>query len=342
MLRFRFYSTAVDNQSPLKGIRVLDLTRIIAGPYCSQILGDLGAEILKIEQPGSGDEARKWGPPFFEGTKESVYFSCVNRNKKSICIDLKRGQEIIFDLAKHCDVLIENFVPGKLDKMGLGYKQLAEIAPHLIYCSVTGYGSEGPYAKRLGYDVIAASLGGMLHITGPRDGQPCKPGVAVTDIATGLYAHGAIMAALIQRARTNKGQWIQCDLLSTQVACLINIAANYLNAGKEAKRWGSAHESIVPYETFVTKDGHMTVGAGSDTQFLILAKKLNLPDLAVDARFGSNSSRVKNREELLNILRDTFRKKTNKEWNEIFEGASFPYGQVNTMQQVILVMEQKL
>ncbi|XP_031785369.1 succinate--hydroxymethylglutarate CoA-transferase [Nasonia vitripennis] len=312
----------------------LDLSRIVAGPYCTMILGDLGAEILKIEQPGVGDEARKWGPPFFQNTNESTYFASVNRNKKSVCIDLKKGKHVVYDLARKSDILIENYVPGKLSKMGLGYDEIKNVAPHLIYCSLTGYGSEGPYSKRPGYDVIAASLGGLMHITGPKDGAPCKPGVALTDLATGLYAHGAIMAALLQRMKTNKGQWIQCNLLSTQVATLINIGSNYLNAGKEAKRWGSEHESIVPYEAFPTKDGYMTVGTGSDLQFSDLLRKLGMPELQSEEKFKNNINRVKNRGELLEILRRKFKEKTNEEWNKILEGSTFPYGQINTMKQV--------
>ncbi|XP_046469200.1 succinate--hydroxymethylglutarate CoA-transferase isoform X1 [Neodiprion pinetum] len=298
------------------------------------ILGDLGAEILKIERPLVGDETRKWGPPFFQGTKESTYFASVNRNKKSLCIDIKKGKDVIYDLAKKSDVFIENYVPGKLAEMGLDYKSLSEAAPGLIYCSITGYGSEGPYATRPGYDVIAASLGGLINITGPKDGEPCKVGVAVTDMATGLYAHGAIMAALLQRFKTNRGQWIQCNLLSTQVASLVNIASNYLNAGKEASRWGTAHESIVPYEAFPTKDGFISVGAGSDVQFLALLKMMNLTNLEKDPKFRTNIDRVKHRVELINILRDNFKTKTSDDWSEIFRDAPFPNGRINTIGQV--------
>ncbi|CAK9813102.1 Succinate--hydroxymethylglutarate CoA-transferase [Anthophora quadrimaculata] len=323
-----------DDRSPLSGIRVLDLTRIIAGPYCTMVLGDLGAEILKVEKPGVGDEARKWGPPFLEGTEEAAYFLSVNRNKKSICINLKEGKEIIYELAKKSDVLVENYVPGKLKKLGLGYEDISKVAPHLIYCSLTGYGYEGPYANRPGYDVIAASMGGLLHITGQKDGPPCKVGVAVTDLTTGLYAHGAILAALYQRTTTKKGQWIQCNLLATQVASLINIGSNYLNADKEAVRWGSEHENIVPYEAFLTKDGYMTVGTGSDAQFLDFLKRINLTELSEDKKYKNNKSRVDNRNELLPILRKVFKTKTNKEWAIVFEGASFPYGPINTIRQV--------
>lgn len=330
----RRYCTNADLQSPLSGVRVLDLTRIVAGPYCTMILGDLGAEVLKIEKPGTGDEARNWGPPFLKNTRESAYFMSVNRNKKSACINLKNGKDIIYELAKKSDVLVENYVPGKLDKLELGYKHISEIAPQLVYCSLTGYGSEGPYANRPGYDVIAASLGGLLHITGPKDGTPCKAGVAMTDLATGLYAHGAIITALLQRTKTGKGQWIQCNLLATQVASLINIASNYLNANKEATRWGSEHESIVPYEAFPTKDGYMTVGAGSDLQFSELLRRMQLVDIAASDKFKTNIDRVKNREELLEILREEFKKKTNNEWTAIFKDSSFPCGPVNTIKQV--------
>ncbi|XP_015118806.1 succinate--hydroxymethylglutarate CoA-transferase [Diachasma alloeum] len=327
-------SKVVNNKSPLSGIRVLDLTRIVAGPYCTMILGDYGAEILKIERPGTGDESRHWGPPFLPNSKDSVYFLSVNRNKKSICIDIKKGRDIIYELAKKSDVLIENYVPGKLEKMGLGYRDIKRIAPHIIYCSLTGYGYEGPYADRPGYDVIAASMGGLMHITGPKDGAPCKVGVAMTDLATGLYAHGAIMAALLQRGETHEGQWIQCNLLATQLATLINVGSNYLNGGREAKRWGSEHESIVPYEAFETADGYMTVGTGSDAQFLALIMRMKLPELGEDDRFKDNTSRVKHRQEMLKILRDKFKMKTNQEWSTAFQGSPFPYGPINTIGQV--------
>ncbi|XP_076237850.1 succinyl-CoA:glutarate CoA-transferase [Calliopsis andreniformis] len=330
----RNVSTCLEDKSPLSGIRVLDLTRIVAGPYCTMILGDLGAEILKIEKPKTGDEARKWGPPFIKGTQESTYFLSVNRNKKSVCIDLKKGKDIIYELAEKSDILVENYVPGKLKELGLGYEDISGIAPQLIYCSLTGYGYEGPYADRPGYDVIAASVGGLMHITGPKDGPPCKVGVAVTDLATGLYAHGAIIAALYQRERTNRGQWIQCNLLATQVASLINIGSNYLNANKEATRWGSEHESIVPYEAFPTKDGYMTVGTGSDAQFSELLQRMQLTELAESDKFKNNAARVQNRDELLGILRKEFKKKDNREWAGIFDGSSFPYGPINTIGQV--------
>lgn len=329
-------STAVDSP-PLEGVKVLDLTRIVAGPFCTMTLGDLGAEIIKIEKPKTGDECRKWGPPFIgnEQTKQSCYFLCLNRNKKSICIDLKsqKGKEIIYELAKKCDVFVENYIPGKLDDLKLSYNYLKEIAPHLIYCSITGYGPSGPYSKKPGYDVIAASIGGLLHITGNQNGEPVKVGVAVTDIATGLYAHGAIMAALIKRNKTGRGQRIDCNLLSTQIASLINIGSNYLNAGIEGKRWGTAHESIVPYEAFPTKDGYFTVGTGSDKQFFDLCKLIKSEDLIKNPKFSTNKLRVENRIELISILCSIFSQKTNLELTQLFKNASFPCGPINTLKE---------
>lgn len=327
----------VENNSeryPLHGIRVLDLTRIVAGPFCTMILSDLGADVIKVERPKSGDESRRWGPPFLHNSNDSVYFMASNRNKRSVCIDLKLGNDIVADLATHCDVLVENYIPGKLDTFNLGYEQLAKRSPSLIYCSISGYGNTGPYAQRPGYDVIAASMGGLLHITGEEGGQPAKVGVAVTDIATGLYAHGAILAALLQRQRTGLGQKIDANLLSTQVASLINVASNYLNAGKEAKRWGTAHESIVPYEAFKTTTGYLTVGTGSDAQFQALCRYLYVPHVADDARFVTNTKRVENRNELLELLREIFARHSTDHWMELLDGAPFPVGPVNSMADV--------
>lgn len=326
-------STQVNDKAPLKGIRVLDLTRIVAGPYCTMILGDLGADILKIERPGGGDESRKWGPPFLPNSTDSVYFMACNRNKRSACIDLKKGRAIIYDLVKQSDVLVENYIPGKLDELQLGYEKLKSINPKLIYCSISGYGPTGPYAQRPGYDVIAASMGGLLHITGAADGPPAKVGVAMTDLATGLYAHGAIMAALLQRHQTQRGQKIDVNLLSTQLACLINVGSNYLNAGKEATRWGTAHESIVPYEAFKTKSGYLTLGTGSDSQFQSLCRYLDIPKVAEDEKFLTNRDRVANREELISILNEILGTKTSDDWMAVFEGAPFPVGPINSMKE---------
>ncbi|XP_036324351.1 succinate--hydroxymethylglutarate CoA-transferase [Rhagoletis pomonella] len=328
-------SQAVTAAHPLSGVRILDMTRIISGPYCTMILADMGAEVIKIERPFyGGDETRKWGPPFLSQSKDSIYFQAVNRNKKSVAIDLKRGKEVIYELAQKCDVLVENYVPGKLAEYGLDYAHLRKIAPHLIYCSMTGYGSVGPYAKRPGYDVIASSVAGLLHITGERDGPPCKVGVPVTDMATGLYAHGAILAALLQRQRTGLGQKIDVDLLSTGVSLLINVGSYYLNAGIEAQRWGTAHSSIVPYQSFKTVDGYLTIGAGSDEQFKELCQLLKIPDIAENSKFKTNKDRVKNRVELIALLEDLLAKKTSKSWMQHFDGASFPVGPVNGIREV--------
>ncbi|XP_023012350.2 succinyl-CoA:glutarate CoA-transferase [Leptinotarsa decemlineata] len=328
-------TNCIYDNSPLNGIRILDLTRIVAGPYCTMILSDLGAEVIKIERPGTGDEARKWGPPFIRDTPEACYFVSVNRNKKSVCVDLKspKGKDIIYKLAEKSDVFVENYVPGKLDELGLGYEELKKIAPSLIYCSITGYGPRGPYRNKPGYDVIAASVGGLLHITGPKNGEPVKVGVAVTDLATGLYAHGAIMAALIKRSRTGKGQKIDCNLLSTQIASLINIGSNYLNAEKEASRLGTAHESIVPYEAFPTKDGYFTIGAGADLHFKEFCRKIGHPELSDNKKYLTNMLRVKHREELISFLRSVLVTKTNKEWGKIFEDVSFPCGPINSLKE---------
>lgn len=331
----QYLCTKVDpSKGPLHGIRVLDLTRVLAGPYCSMILGDLGAEILKIENPDGGDDTRSWGPPFCG--KESAYFLSINRNKQSVCVNIreKEGQDIVRDLAQKSDILIENYIPGKLSTMNLGYEQLHEIAPHLIYCSITGYGQTGPDATRAGYDIIVAATGGLTHITGPEDGEPCKVGVAMTDLSTGLYAYGSVMAALLYRSKTGRGQHIDCNLLSTQVASLVNIASNYLNSGEEAKRRGTAHASIVPYQAFPTKDGYVMAGAGNDKQFQILCKCLKLNDVGNNPKFSTNRQRVTHRKELLQIIINRFKSKNTSEWLEILEDSGIPYGPINNIQQV--------
>ncbi|XP_037693055.1 succinate--hydroxymethylglutarate CoA-transferase isoform X1 [Choloepus didactylus] len=339
-----------DNTKPLEGVKILDLTRVLAGPFATMNLGDLGAEVIKVERPGVGDDTRTWGPPFV-GT-ESTYFLSVNRNKKSIAVNIKdpRGVKIIKELAAVCDVFVENYVPGKLSAMGLGYEDIEKIAPHIIYCSITGYGQTGPMSQRAGYDAVASAVSGLMHITGPEGGDPVRPGVAMTDLATGLYTYGAIMAGLIQRYKTGKGLFIDCNLLSSQVACLTQVAANYLIGQKEAKRWGTAHGSIVPYQAFKTKDGYLVVGAGNNQQFATMCKILNLPELIDDCKYKTNHLRVQNRKELIKILSARFAEEVTTKWLCLFEGSGIPYGPINSMKNVFaepqvlhngLIMEMK-
>ena len=316
----------------LRGLRVLDLTRVLAGPFATMILADMGAEIIKIENPDGGDETRTWGPPFVGS--ESAYFLSINRNKKSVALNIKhdKGADVVRKLAEKSDILVENYLPGKLDSMGLGYEQLQTLNRRLIYCSLTGYGSDGPYARRGGYDVIASSIGGLNFITGPETGDPCRVGVAVTDISTGLFAHGAILAALWNREQTGRGQKIDCNLLSTQVAVLSHIASNFLNAGIEAKRWGTGHSNIVPYQAFKTKDDKfITIGAGNNRFFNEICRLLDLSYLISDERFSSNASRVKNREVLISVMAKKFREKDRQSWLELFEGSRFPFGPINSV-----------
>ncbi|KAL6061692.1 succinate--hydroxymethylglutarate CoA-transferase isoform X6, variant 2 [Balamuthia mandrillaris] len=263
-------------KGPLAGVKVLDLGRILAAPYCSMVLGDLGAEIWKVEVPGTGDDTRTWGPPFTAKGHESAYFISCNRNKKSIAVDLKKpqGLKIVHELAKHADVLIENFAPGKADSLGVGYSALSTLNPRLIYLSLTGFGPDGPYKDRLAYDVMVSGFGGLMSITGPEEGAPVKTGVALTDICAGLYAHGAIIAALYAREKSGKGQKIDVSLLESQVATLANVASSYLIGGMEPKRMGTAHSSIVPYQAFATANrGHILIGALNDGQFQRLCEK---------------------------------------------------------------------
>lgn len=304
------------------------------------LLGDLGAEIIKVERPGAGDDVRAWGPPFVErnGGRESCYYLSINRNKKSVTLDFKNPKDLarLRKLADQSDVLLENFQPGTLSKYGLDYENLAPSNPGLIHCSITGFGQSGPDSRRGGYDVIAASIGGMMHITGPQEGAPCKSGTALTDLATGLYAKGAILTALLHRTKTGRGQKIDCNLLSTQVSLLVNIASNYINGGLEGKRWGSAHASIVPYESFKTKDGYLTIAAGNDVQFVEFCSAIGLGDLAKSEKYSTNPERVKNRHELIDILNSRLQERTNSDWDKVFReaGVRFPYGPVNKLAEV--------
>ncbi|KAI9350192.1 CoA-transferase family III domain-containing protein [Obelidium mucronatum] len=325
---------------PLTGVRVLDLTRVLAGPYCSMILSDYGADTIKVESL-VGDDTRAWGPPFAPNTidkpgirKESTYFLGINRNKRSISVDFKHseGLKIIKKLAKDSDVLIENFIPGKLEKLGLGYDDLKIDNPGLIYTSITGYGPTGPNCEDAGYDVIIEAEAGLMHITGTKE-APVKVGVAITDITTGLYAHGAIMAALIARGKTGVGQKIDVSLLESQVSALANIAHAYLIGGVEPERLGTEHASIVPYQSFPTKDGQIVIGAGNDNQFLKFCEAIGRPDFAKDHMYASNQLRVKNRGSLIPKINDVLLKRSTNDWLKILKPTGLPCGPVNNISQ---------
>ncbi|KAJ7644324.1 CAIB/BAIF family enzyme [Roridomyces roridus] len=332
---------------PLKGVRILDLTRVLAGPTATMLLGDLGADVIKVEEISRGDDTRTWNPPSAPLLSsappksshlppESAYYLSSNRNKRSMTVNFKQpaGLAIMRKLVERADVLVENFVSGKLETMGLGFEDCQKINPRLIYASITGYGQTGPYRTAAGYDVIVEAEAGLMHITGEPDRPPSKVGVAATDIATGLYAHGAIMAALLSRQQTGVGVWIDCNLFETQIAGLANIASNYLISGAEATRHGTAHPSVVPYQVFPCKDGFLMIGAGNDKQFRILCEKvLDQPMLSQDPRFINNEARVKNRTELINIIENALMQQDRSYWLERFTGLGVPFGPINNISQ---------
>ncbi len=319
---------------PLGGVRVLDLSRILAGPYCTMMLGDLGAEVIKVERPGTGDDTRTWGPPFSGG--ESAYYLCCNRNKKSIVVDLRngRGVEVIKELAKECDVLVENFTPGLMQRFGLDYETLREINPRLVYCSITAYGQDGPYRDRPGYDMVLSAVGGVMWITGPEGGGPCKVGGAITDVVTGVHASGAITASLLWRERSGRGQHLDISLLDVQVSALANIASNYLTAGKEAQRWGTAHESIIPYQVFGTKDRPIAIAVANQKLWMNFCKVVGQEEWIADARFETNARRVENRQVLLPLVAEVIAGRTCDEWVSLLVKASIPCGPVNNMESL--------
>jgi formyl-CoA transferase len=327
-------ASSPSSDEALAGVRVLDLTRILAGPFCSMILGDLGAEIVKVERPGGGDDTRTWGPPFAGG--ESAYYLCCNRNKRSIAIDLRtpRGRALAVELAKNSDVLLENFTPGLMKRFGLDYETLCEVNPRLVYCSITAYGQDGPYRDRPGYDMVLSAVGGLMWITGERNGNPCKVGVAITDVLTGVYASGAITAALLWRERSGRGQYIDCSLLDIQASGLANIASNYLVAGVEATRWGTAHESIVPYQVFATKDRPIAIAVANQKLWEIFCRVIGRDEWTDDPRFESNPRRVENRDTLLPLLAEVMASRTCAEWMDLLVAAAIPCGPVNNMESL--------
>jgi crotonobetainyl-CoA:carnitine CoA-transferase CaiB-like acyl-CoA transferase len=325
---------------PLSNIRVLDLTRVLAGPWATQMLADFGAEVIKIEKPGEGDDTRGWGPPFLknpDGSRgDAAYFLSTNRGKTSVCIDMAspEGQKLIRALAAKSDVVIENFKVGGLKKYGLDYDSLKAVNPKLIYCSITGFGQDGPYAQRAGYDFMIQGMAGFMSVTGEPDGQPMKAGVAFADIFTGLHAVIGITAALFHRERTGEGQYLDLALLDSQVAVLANQASNYLVGGKVPGRLGNAHPNIVPYQTFETADGYIIIAVGTDRQFKEYCAIIGVAELANDERFKSNRGRVENRAALIPLLTDPMKARTTSAWVAALEAAAVPCGPINTIAQM--------
>ncbi|QDF97306.1 CoA transferase [Azoarcus sp. DD4] len=329
----------------LSHIRVLDLSRILAGPWAGQLLADLGADVIKVERPGAGDDTRGWGPPFLkdehgENTSVAAYYLCANRNKRSVTIDITRpeGQALVKQLAAESDVVLENFKLGGLAQYGLDYAALKAINPRLIYCSITGFGQDGPYAPRAGYDFLIQGLGGLMSLTGRPDneegGGPMKVGVALTDILTGLYATNAVLAALAWREKSGEGQFIDLALLDVQIACLANQAMNYLTTGQNPKRLGNAHPNIVPYQDFPTADGYMILAIGNDGQFARFCAEAGAPELAADARYATNKARVENRGALIPALKRLTIERSTADWVKALEALAVPCGPINTLADV--------
>jgi crotonobetainyl-CoA:carnitine CoA-transferase CaiB-like acyl-CoA transferase len=326
-------------------IRVLDLSRVLAGPWCSQNLADLGADVIKIERPGAGDDTRAWGPPYApdgdgKATSEAAYYLSANRGKRSVTVDIAspEGQALLRELAMHCDVVLENFKVGHLARYGLDYASLKALKPDIVYCSITGFGQDGPYAHRAGYDFLIQGMGGLMSVTGERDGLPGggpqKAGVALTDLMTGMYATVAVLAALTHRDRSGEGQHIDMSLLDTQVAMLANVGSNYLNSGQPPRRWGNAHANIVPYQTFACLDGHIIVAAGNDGQYRKFVEAGGRPELARDPRFATNPLRVQHRDVLVPLLDAMAKTKSRDDWIALLEAAGVPCGQINGLDEV--------
>jgi crotonobetainyl-CoA:carnitine CoA-transferase CaiB-like acyl-CoA transferase len=338
-------SSTTAARGPLTGVRVLDLSRILAGPWAGQLFADLGAEVIKVERPGKGDDTRSWGPPFLKDrdgrdTGESAYFLCANRGKRSITLDIAKpgGQQLARELAQISDVVLENYKVGDLKRYGLDYGALAALNPRLIYCSITGFGQTGPYRDRAGYDFMIQGMGGLMSFTGERDdapgGGPQKVGVAIADLMTGLYSTVAVLSALHERQASGKGQYIDMALLDTQVAWLANQNANYLIGGEPPRRMGNAHPNVVPYQTFPTSDGDLILAVGNDGQFAKLCAAAGIPEAATDPRFASNAARVANREACAAAIAPAMKKRTTAEWVALLEPLGVPCGPINRLDQV--------
>lgn len=326
---------------PLQGLRILDLSRILAGPTCTQLLGDMGADVIKVERPKTGDDTRSWGPPFVtdaqgDPTQESTYYLAANRNKRSLEIDITStdGQAIIRDLLAHCDVLVENFKVGGLAKYGLDYDSLATDFPKLVYCSITGFGQTGPNAQKAGYDLMAQAFGGIMSLTGELKGEPMKSAVAMCDLSTGLYAATAILAALRHADRTGQGQQIDIALVDVQTASLVNQATSYLMTGKNPARFGNQHASIVPYQVFEVSDGHVIVAVGNDGQFRKFCAIIERADLSEDPNFATNKNRLLHRDRLISDIANTLRELTKDNLIAQMERAGVPGGPINTLSDV--------
>ncbi len=321
-------------EAVLSDVVVIDLSRVLAGPHCTMILGDLGATVIKVEQPGKGDDTRHFGPPYIAG--ESAYYLGLNRNKHSILIDFStaEGKERLLKLLSTATVLVENFRPGTLERQGLGYEALRAINPGLIYCSISGYGQTGPYALRPGYDFVAQAESGIMSVTGEVDGEPQRVGSPVGDISAGIYACISILAALRVRDRTGKGQYIDISLLETTTSLLSNVASNYLISGEEAPRLGNGHPNIVPYQAFRTQDGYVVVSCGNDRLYQALCQLLGREDLAKDPNFATNPQRVRNRDQLVPALQEEFLHRSTEEWLPKLRAAGIPCGPINTVSQI--------
>lgn len=316
---------------PLTGIKVLDLSRVLAGPWAGQVFADLGAEVVKVERPGTGDDTRAWGPPFVPEGGMSAYFLCANRGKKSVTIDIARpeGQALIKRLAAQSDVVLENFKFGGLAKLGLGPEQLCALNPRLVYCSITGFGQNGPYRHRAGYDFLMQGMGGLMSVTGEPEGEPMKAGVAVVDVFTGMYAATAVLAALLERQRSGQGQHIDLALFDVQIATMANQVSSYLVSGQQPPRLGNAHPSIVPYQVFRTADGYLILAVGNDDQFIRFTALAGVPELAADPRFATNPQRVRHRAILVPLLEELLRQRTTRDWCTVLEAAGVPGGPIN-------------